>query len=43
LSAQMRAENPPVSQALALHLEKFSVRHIGECYLDVLELRPTHL
>ena len=42
LSAQMRAEKRPISQALALHLESFSVRHIGECYTDVLGLKPTH-
>jgi glycosyltransferase involved in cell wall biosynthesis len=40
--SQMRAERRPISKALALHLEGFSVQHIGERYIDVLGLRPTH-
>jgi len=42
MSAQMRADRCPISEALALHLETFSVQHIGERYIDVLGLRPTH-
>jgi glycosyltransferase involved in cell wall biosynthesis len=42
MSAQMRADRRPISEALALHLETFSVQHIGERYIDVLGLRPTH-
>jgi glycosyltransferase involved in cell wall biosynthesis len=42
MCAQMRADKRPISEALALHLEYFSVQHIGERYIDVLGLRPTH-
>jgi glycosyltransferase involved in cell wall biosynthesis len=42
MSAQMRADRRPISEALALHLETFSVQHIGERYIDVLGLRPMH-
>jgi glycosyltransferase involved in cell wall biosynthesis len=40
ICAQMRAGRRPISGALALHLESFSVRHIGEHYIDVLGLEP---
>jgi glycosyltransferase involved in cell wall biosynthesis len=39
MCAQMRADKHPISEALALHLEDFSVQHIGERYIDVLGLR----
>jgi glycosyltransferase involved in cell wall biosynthesis len=42
MSAQMRTGRRPIPEALALHLEDFSVQHIGERYIDVLGLRPTH-
>jgi glycosyltransferase involved in cell wall biosynthesis len=42
ICAQMRAGRRPISEALALHLESYSVRHIGEHYIDVLGLRPKH-
>lgn len=42
MSAQMRADRRPISEALARHLETFSVQHIGERYIDILGLRPTH-
>jgi glycosyltransferase involved in cell wall biosynthesis len=41
MSAQLHADRRPISEALALHLEDFSVQHIGERYIDVLGLRPT--
>jgi glycosyltransferase involved in cell wall biosynthesis len=42
MSAEMHAGRRPLSEALARYLEHFSVRHIGERYVDVLGLRPTH-
>jgi glycosyltransferase involved in cell wall biosynthesis len=42
MSAEMRADKGRSPEALALHLESFSVQHIGERYIDVLGLRPTY-
>jgi glycosyltransferase involved in cell wall biosynthesis len=42
LCAQLRSEKPPISQALTRHLERFSVQHICERYIDVLGIRPTY-
>ena len=41
LCAQMRADKPPISQALARHLESFSVQRIGARYIELLGLAPT--
>jgi glycosyltransferase involved in cell wall biosynthesis len=42
MSAELRDDRHGIPGALALHLESFSVQHIGERYIDALGLRPTY-